>query len=65
MKCTCENCKHCRIYDEGNLCMKRLIFVNKQDSCEDWETDKFFSPTRMVAFAIIMIGVMVLLSRVF
>ena len=65
MICSCEKCKYCVICDEGNLCMKRLIFVNKQDSCEDWETDKLFSPTRMVALAIIMIGVMVLLSRVF
>ena len=65
MKCTCETCKHCGIHPDGNLCTKRLMFVNDNDYCDDWDTDKFFSSARLVAFTIIVIGVAILLSRVF
>ena len=63
MKCTCETCKHCLAHPDGRLCSEKLIFVEEDDACLDWETDELFNPTKIVAFAIIVVGIIVLLSK--
>lgn len=43
MKCECKNCKHCRLYSEGAFCENKMIFVEPNNRCNDFDTDDSLS----------------------
>lgn len=59
----CKNCKHCHKHPDGNLCDKNLIFVQKDGSCDDFETKEMSDPTKLVLFAIVVLGIVIFLSK--
>lgn len=46
------------------MCNKHLVFVHKDDTCEGFESDELFNPTKLVAFAIVVIGIVIFLSKI-
>ena len=64
MKCICKNCKHCLEHPYGKFCNKNLIFVQKHDSCDDFETKEMSDTTKLVLFIIIVLGVVIFLSKI-
>lgn len=64
MKCICNNCKHCLEHSDGKVCGKHLIFVHNDDTCEGFENDDLFDPTKLVAFTIIAIGIVILCTKI-
>ena len=63
MKCICKNCKHCLEHPDGKICDKNLIFVQEDDYCEGFENDELFDPSKLVAFTIIAIGIVILCAK--
>lgn len=63
MKCICKNCKHCLEHPDGKFCDKNLVFVQKHDSCDNFENDELFDPTKLVFFAIIVVAIVIFLSK--
>jgi hypothetical protein len=59
----CENCKHRLDHPEGIICNKRLLFVDNDATCLDWENDELFNPTKLVALAIVAIGIVLILGK--
>lgn len=59
----CFNCQHSCLHEEGRMCTKKLCFVRDEGFCPDFENDELFDPTKLVAFAIIVIGIAILLSK--
>lgn len=45
------------------MCTKKLCFVRDEDFCPDFENDELFNPTKLVAFAIIVIGIVILCAN--
>lgn len=64
MRTICDNCKHCLLHPEGQLCSKTLDFVAKDDSCRHFDNDKVFDPTNLVLFTIASILIVILFSRI-
>lgn len=64
MKCICNNCKHCLIHPDGLMCNKHLVFVHKDDTCEGFENDELLDPKKIAAFAIIIAGIVIFLSKI-
>lgn len=62
-KCVCKNCKHCLIHPDGLICDKKLIFVETNDYCEDFENDELFKPSKLVVLAIVAIGIVLLCAK--
>lgn len=46
------------------MCTKKMIFVRDEDFCPDFENDELFDPTKLVAFTIIVIGIVIFLSKI-
>ena len=63
MKCICKNCKHCLERPYGKFCAKNLVFVQDNDYCFDFENDKFFDPTKLVLFTIVVVAIVIFLSK--
>ncbi len=63
MKCICDTCKKCLQHPEGLLCSDRMVFVEPNSTCLDWENDEIFNPTKLVALAIVAIGIVILLAK--
>ena len=63
MKHICKNCKHCLEHPYGKFCDKNFTFVQKPDSCEDFETKEMSNPTKLVLFAIIVVAIVIFLSK--
>ena len=59
----CENCKHRLDHPEGIVCEDKLCFVEPDDTCLNWETKEVFDPTKLVAFTIVAIGIMILCAK--
>ena len=53
--CNCENCKYCQEHEEGLMCTKTLIFVDKEDTCLDWDDNEFPSLAPLVFAALVAI----------
>lgn len=64
MKHICKNCKHCLEHPYGKFCNKNLIFVQKHDSCDDFETKEMSDTTKLVLFTIVVLGVVIFLSKI-
>lgn len=64
MKCICKNCKHCLEHPYGKFCDKNLIFVQKHDSCDDFETKEMSDPTKLVLFAIVVVAIVIFLLKI-
>ena len=64
MKHICKNCKHCLEHPYGKFCNKNLIFIQKHDSCDDFETKEMSDTTKLVLFTIIVLGVVIFLSKI-
>ena len=60
----CENCKHRLDHPEGIVCEDKLCFVEPDDTCLDWENDELFKPTKLIAFTIVAIGIVILLAKI-
>lgn len=58
----CGNCKHLLDHEDGAICGKTLLFTEDEDICLDWETEEVFNPTKLVALAIVVIGIVLLLA---
>ncbi len=65
MRGICRNCQHSCLHEEGRMCTKKLCFVRDEDFCSYFENDELFDPTKLVAFAIIAIGIVIFLSKMF
>ena len=63
-RCICENCKHCVEHPEGKICDKHLIFVQQNDYCDNFETEEMSDPTKLVLFAVIVVGIVYFLSKI-
>lgn len=63
MRCICRNCKHFIIDGDEKVCTKHILVVRGRDTCRDFENDEFFNPTKLVAFAIVTIGIVLILSK--
>ena len=63
MICKCENCKHRVPHEEGLLCGNKLCFVEPTDNCTEWDNEELFDPTKLVALAIIVVGVVIVLAK--
>jgi hypothetical protein len=63
MRCICKNCKHCLEHHEGLVCSKHMIFVHEDDTCEGFENDELFNPTKLVVLAIVVIGIVLLCAK--
>lgn len=59
----CGNCKHLLDHEDGAICGKTLLFTEDEDICHDWETEEVFNPTKLVALAIVAIGIVLLLAN--
>lgn len=59
----CKNCKHCLKHPKGKVCDKKLIFVKKDDSCDDFETKEMSDTTKLVLFTIIVVAIVIFLSK--
>lgn len=59
----CGNCKHLLDHEDGAICGKTLLFTEDKDICLDWETEEVFNPTKLVALAIVVIGIVLLLAK--
>ena len=64
MKCTCKNCKHCLEHPDGLMCGNKMVFVDKEDTCLDWDTYELFKPTKLIAFTIIAVGIVIFLAKI-
>lgn len=62
-KCVCRNCKHCLIHPEGLVCANRMVFVDKEDTCIDWDTDELSKPTKLIALTIILLAMIIILGK--
>lgn len=63
MKCTCSNCKYRIEHPEGLICEKNLAFTNPEATCLDWDNDELFKPHKLVALAIVAIGIVLILGN--
>lgn len=59
----CKNCKHRLDHPEGIMCDKRLLFVDNDATCLDWENDELFNPTKLVVLAIVVIGIVLICTK--
>jgi hypothetical protein len=64
MKCICKNCKHCLEHPDGKICGKHLIFVHNDDTCEIFENDELFDPTKLVLFTVAVVAIVIFLSKI-
>jgi hypothetical protein len=63
MKCICANCKYRIEQPEGIVCERNLAFTNPEATCLDWDNNELFKPTKLVALAIVVIGIVLILSN--
>ena len=69
MKCICKNCQHsCRwkideYHDEETFCNNKMIFVTDEHTCNEWGNETLFNVSKLVVLAIIVVGIVVLLSK--
>lgn len=63
MKCICDTCKKCLQHPEGLLCSDKMVFVEPDDACLEWENDELFNPTKFVALAIVAIGIVLICAN--
>lgn len=42
------------------MCTKKMIFVQDEDYCPYFENDELFNPIKLVALAIVAIGIVIL-----
>lgn len=63
MKCNCNNCKHCLKHPDGLLCGKKLIFVERDNLCEDWNSEELFSPTALVIIMVIAVAIVAICAK--
>jgi hypothetical protein len=63
MKCICKNCKHRIEHSEGIICERNLAFTNPEATCLEWDNDELFKPHKLVAFAIVAIGIVLLCAK--
>lgn len=40
-----------------------MIFVHEDDTCEGFENDELFNPTKLVVLAIVVIGIVLLCAK--
>lgn len=45
------------------VCTKHIMVVRGRDTCKNFENDEFFNPIKLVAFAIVAIGIVLILSK--
>ena len=64
MKCICKNCKHYLEHPDGKFCGKHLIFVHNDDTCEGFENDEMFNPTKLVLFTVAVVAIVIFLSKI-
>lgn len=64
MMCTCKNCKHCLTHPEGKMCENKMVFVEDDHACLDWENDELFDPTKYVAVAIVIVAIVIFLAKI-
>ena len=41
-----------------------MIFVHEDDTCEGFENDELFNPTKLVVLTIVTIGIVIILSKI-
>ena len=63
-KCVCRNCKHCLIHPEGLVCANRMVFIDKEDTCLDWDSEELFMPTAIIIFTIIAIAIIIFCAKI-
>lgn len=63
MECKCKNCRYRLDHPEGIVCEKSLSFVDAEYACNKWENEDLFNPKKMVALAIVVIGIVLLLAK--
>jgi hypothetical protein len=60
----CKNCKYRLDHPDGLLCGKSLKFSDPDDTCIEWENEDFLNPKKMVALAIVVVGIIAILSKI-
>jgi hypothetical protein len=60
----CKNCKYRLDHPEGIVCAKSLEFSDPDDTCIEWENEDFLNPKKMVALAIVVVGIIAILSKI-
>lgn len=55
MKCTCKNCKFAKEHEDGLMCTNKMCFVDKDDACVDWDSDKLFSVPMWIIYTLFAI----------
>ena len=60
----CKNCKHCHKHPDGNLCDKKLIFVQENGYCEGFEDNELFDLKNIVLFTVAVVGIVYLLLKI-
>ena len=63
MECKCKNCKFAKEHEEGLMCTNKLYFVEPDDTCLEWDNDELFKPHKLVALAIVAIGIVLLCAK--
>lgn len=64
MKHICKNCKHCLEHPYGKFCNKNLIFIQKHDSCDDFETKEMSDTTKLVLFTVAVVAIVIFLTKI-
>lgn len=65
MRTICKNCKHFTPHHDGaSLCNKKICFVDKRDSCREFNTDEMFDPTKLVLFTVAVVAIVIFLSKI-
>lgn len=69
MKCNCKICEHrCEWkIDEHHaapFCKEKMIFVHDEDYCYKWTNETLFDVSKLVVFAIVVVGIVIFLSKI-
>ena len=64
MRCSCNTCMYPLQHEEGLICGKKLYFVEPKSNCNEWDTDKFFDPTKLMVAACVVILITFILGFV-
>lgn len=64
MRCICENCKYRAEHSDGLVCSRKIIFVDRDHTCTDWDTEEVATPKNLIVFTIVILALAIFLSKI-
>lgn len=62
----CKNCKHCLKHPKGKVCDKYHVFVQEDNYyyCDSFKSEEKSDPTKLVLFAVAVVGIVIFLLKI-